>query len=87
MKSVFVYFFVIFLLQAVGKIRSERPHARCSAMRLDLGSLDSVRNFSAEFLTENPSLDILVLNAGVFGLGFSQTVDGLETMFHVRIKL
>ena len=70
--------------QAVGKIRSERGHARCSPLHLDLSSLSSVRTFAAQFLKHQSSLDMLVLNAGVFGLGFSQTEDGLETMFQVR---
>lgn len=30
------------------------------------------------------SLDILILNAGVFGLPYSNTVDGLETLFQVN---
>ena len=69
--------------QAAGKIRSERPNSRCFPMKLDLGCLVSVRNFAAEFLTRFESLDMLVLNAGVFGLDFSRTVDDLETTFQV----
>jgi short-subunit dehydrogenase involved in D-alanine esterification of teichoic acids len=32
---------------AAGKIRAEKAHARCTAMKLDLASLDSVREFSS----------------------------------------
>jgi WW domain-containing oxidoreductase len=69
--------------QAAGKIRSERSHSRCVPMKLDLGCLVSVRSFVAEFLNRFLSLDLLVLNAAVFGIGFSRTIDGLETTFQV----
>lgn len=70
--------------QAVGRIRSERANVCCQSMQLDLSSLSSVRLFAAQFLSEYKSLDILILNAGVFGLEFKQTEDQLETMFQVN---
>lgn len=39
-----------------------------------------------EFSRQFDSLDVLVLNAGVFGLPFSVTIDGLETIFQVYIS-
>ncbi|XP_037034308.1 retinol dehydrogenase 11-like [Bradysia coprophila] len=47
-------------------------------LTLDLTSMESVRNFVKEFLKRETSLDILINNAGVFGLDRSITKDGHE---------
>ncbi|XP_017298607.1 WW domain-containing oxidoreductase-like [Diaphorina citri] len=53
-------------------------------MELDLCRLKSVKKFAEEYQKKFRSLNILVLNAGVFGLGFSHTEDGFETTFQVN---
>ena len=46
--------------------------------KLDLASLDSVREFSADVLKNEPKLHILINNAGCAGIKKKKTVDGLE---------
>lgn len=53
-------------------------------MELNLCRLKSVKKFAEEYQKKFRSLNILVLNAGVFGLGFSHTEDGFETTFQVN---
>ncbi|ALC48688.1 CG3842 [Drosophila busckii] len=77
-----------------------RDPARCEAARieiidrtqnqqlynrsLDLGSLESVRNFVARFKTEETRLDLLINNAGVMACPRSLTADGFEQQFGVN---
>ncbi|XP_076461504.1 retinol dehydrogenase 12-like [Babylonia areolata] len=48
---------------------------------LDLSRLSSVKQFCEEVIKEEESVNILVNNAGVVGLPFSMTEDGLEVNF------
>uniref|UniRef100_A0A8C5U2L9 Uncharacterized protein n=1 Tax=Malurus cyaneus samueli TaxID=2593467 RepID=A0A8C5U2L9_9PASS len=48
---------------------------------LDTSSLASVRAFASAVLREEPRLDVLVNNAGVTGLPFTITSEGLEQTF------
>ncbi|KAH8294537.1 hypothetical protein KR044_007733 [Drosophila immigrans] len=77
-----------------------RDPARCEAARieiidrtqnqqlfnrtLDLGSLESVRNFVARFKTEETRLDLLINNAGIMACPRSLTADGYEQQFGVN---
>lgn len=77
-----------------------RDPARCEAARieiidrtqnqqlfnrsLDLGSLESVRNFVARFKAEESRLDLLINNAGVMACPRSLTADGYEQQFGVN---
>lgn len=72
--------------EAIEKIREEKQAAgdNCVAVYLDLGDLSSVESFANHIKTMYKQLDIVVLNAGVFGLGFSKTVNGYETTFQVN---
>jgi NAD(P)-dependent dehydrogenase (short-subunit alcohol dehydrogenase family) len=48
-------------------------------MQLDLTSLDSVREFAAEWSAQNPEgLDLLINNAGIMAIPRAMTVDGFE---------
>jgi NAD(P)-dependent dehydrogenase (short-subunit alcohol dehydrogenase family) len=51
---------------------------------LDLSSLESVRRFAAEFLTNHDTLDVLVNNAGTMTGRRLETPDGLERTFAVN---
>ena len=55
-------------------------------MKLDLSSLDSVREFAKAFKKEFSQLDILICNAGVISPGKykSKSADGFELHFAVN---
>ncbi|CAG0879054.1 unnamed protein product [Cyprideis torosa] len=60
-------------------IREKVPDADLKLMKLDTSSLESVRQFAAEFLDQENRLDILILNAGIRApLERTITDDGLE---------
>jgi len=50
----------------------------------DLNSLASIKQFAQKFIEENASLNIPILNAGIFNTRFTQTVDGLEQVMGVN---
>ncbi|KAJ2950168.1 hypothetical protein O0L34_g11525 [Tuta absoluta] len=55
------------------------------AIQLDLSSLKSVKKCAQSVKTLfSDQLDILILNAGVFGLPYTETEDQLETTFQVN---
>ncbi|XP_066144437.1 WW domain-containing oxidoreductase isoform X2 [Euwallacea fornicatus] len=56
----------------------------CIPIELDLCSLDSVVQFCNTIKSKFQQVDILILNAGVFGLPFSKTWDRLEMTFQVN---
>ncbi|NXV66516.1 RDH13 dehydrogenase, partial [Molothrus ater] len=66
---------------AVREIRAATGNAAVLLRLLDTGSLASVRAFAAAVLREEPRLDVLVNNAGVTGLPFAITSEGLEQTF------
>jgi NAD(P)-dependent dehydrogenase (short-subunit alcohol dehydrogenase family) len=45
---------------------------------LDLASLESIRNFSKEFLSKYDRLDALINNAGIMACPYAKTKDGFE---------
>ena len=69
---------------AIGLLANERPGIKCFALYCDLSSFQSVAEFSRNFNSEYTKLDVLILNAGVFGLPYSKTSDGYETMTQVN---
>lgn len=71
---------------AIQKIKNEKPAAgeKCEAVHLDLCSLNSVLQAANYVKSKYTKLDMLILNAGVFGLPFSRTADGFETTFQVN---
>ncbi len=69
--------------QAIEAITRQSPDARLTAVRLDLGSLESVGSAATTILEQTPSVDILVNNAGVMGTPEGRTADGFETQLGV----
>ncbi len=59
----------------------QNPRAKITVMRLDLASLNSVREFAKSFQSKFESLHGLVNNAGVMFTPFGKTEDGFETQF------
>ena len=47
------------------RIRTAVPSAQIAVRELDLSSLNSVRIFAAGLITERPTLDLLINNAGI----------------------
>lgn len=72
--------------EAIERMKNEKPAAaeKCEAVHLDLCSLNSVLQAANYVRSKYAKLDILILNAGVFGLPFSRTADGFETTFQVN---
>lgn len=71
--------------EAIEKIRKERDSAgeRCSFIPLDLCSMRSVKQAAQLIKEEAKHIDMLILNAAVFALPYTQTEDELETTFQV----
>lgn len=71
--------------EAIERIRSEREAAgdRCTFIPLDLASIESVKRAAELIKSKVNHIDMLILNAGVFALPFTQTDDHLETTFQV----
>lgn len=71
--------------EAIEKIRKERDSAgeRCSFIPLDLCSMRSVKNAAELIKKEVSHIDMLILNAAVFALPYTETEDKLETTFQV----
>ncbi|XP_059326404.1 retinol dehydrogenase 13-like [Ammospiza nelsoni] len=67
--------------EAVREIRAATGNPAVLLRLLDTGCMASVRAFAAAVLREEPRLDVLVNNAGVTGLPFTITSEGLEQTF------
>ncbi|XP_060532670.1 WW domain-containing oxidoreductase [Cylas formicarius] len=73
--------------EAVLQMKSEarlNVTENCIIIHLDLASLASVVQFANTVKSRYDKIDMLILNAGVFGLPFSKTVDGFEITFQVN---
>jgi NAD(P)-dependent dehydrogenase (short-subunit alcohol dehydrogenase family) len=69
---------------AAVEVRKRSGNDNVVFVQLDLASLDSVREFAAKILEEEPRIDILINNAGLYSPSFTQTTDGIETTFAVN---
>jgi NAD(P)-dependent dehydrogenase (short-subunit alcohol dehydrogenase family) len=70
--------------EALNEIRSHYPQAKLVLMKLDLGSLESLRQFANDFHNSYNRLDLLINNAGLMAIPRAETVDGLEMQFAVN---
>ncbi|XP_017287150.1 retinol dehydrogenase 14a [Kryptolebias marmoratus] len=52
--------------------------------QLDLASIKSIRTFCENIIKEEPRLDVLINNAGVYQCPYSRTEDGFEMQFGVN---
>lgn len=66
------------------EIMSESGSSNVVVIPLDLASLQSVRNFAAQFQQQHKHLDLLINNAGLFPFKKQMTEDGFETQFGVN---
>lgn len=60
------------------EVRAESGSSKVFLMKLDLASLQSIREFVTAFLASYDKLHILINNAGLFSNSFKTTVDGFE---------
>ncbi|KAH0520882.1 retinol dehydrogenase 14 [Microtus ochrogaster] len=75
------------LRQELGQAGGQEPDATKGQLvvkELDLASLRSVRAFCQELLQEEPRLDVLINNAGIFQCPYMKTEDGFEMQFGVN---
>ncbi|EFN83713.1 WW domain-containing oxidoreductase [Harpegnathos saltator] len=70
--------------EAIRRIKCEKESVNCTVLKLDLSSLHNVQEAAEEFKKAFKTLDILILNAGVFGIPYQLTNDGYETTFQVN---
>lgn len=71
-------------LKARAEILLSNPKASLEVKVLDLGSLESIANFSNEVKAEYKKLDFLINNAGLMAMPQGKTKDGFETQFGVN---
>lgn len=64
--------------EAREEIIRDAPQATIKVMQLDLGDLDSVRNFASDFKGHYSRLDVLLNNAGIMMTPYFTTRDGFE---------
>jgi NAD(P)-dependent dehydrogenase (short-subunit alcohol dehydrogenase family) len=69
--------------EAMEQIRAAAPEASLTIVKLDLGSLDSVKAAAEEILAAHETIDLLVNNAGVMGIPERRTADGFEMQLGV----
>eukprot|EP01024_Parvocaulis_polyphysoides_P063307 TRINITY_DN729_c0_g1_i2.p1 TRINITY_DN729_c0_g1~~TRINITY_DN729_c0_g1_i2.p1 ORF type:complete len:330 (+),score=44.54 TRINITY_DN729_c0_g1_i2:262-1251(+) len=66
---------------AADTIKKAVPDAQLTVMKLDLSDLNSVKQFSNEFISAKLPLNILVCNAGVMACPYSTSAQGHEMQF------
>ncbi|GFY72552.1 WW domain-containing oxidoreductase [Trichonephila inaurata madagascariensis] len=71
-------------MEAMERICKERPNSIVHYIHLDLASFKSIEEFCIKFEREKKNINMLILNAGTFGLPFSHTEDGFEATFQVN---
>lgn len=69
---------------ACDDIRASTTRGHVLVRRLDLASLESIREFAAGIERDGEPVHVLMNNAGVFALDKSRTIDGFETHFGVN---
>ena len=60
------------------------PNARLDLMKLDMGSLESVRGFAEAFKDKYNRLDVLLNNAGLMAIPRQETTDGFEMQLGIN---
>jgi len=64
--------------EARAEILKDVPDGKIEVMQLDLGDLESVKNFASEFKLGHKKLDVLLNNAGIMMTPYFTTKDGFE---------
>lgn len=66
------------------KIMQDLPYSELDVLRLDLSDLNSVREFSEQFIEKYDKLDVLVNNAGVMTFTDQKNSAGIELQFAIN---
>jgi NAD(P)-dependent dehydrogenase (short-subunit alcohol dehydrogenase family) len=67
------------------EVEAAVPAAKVELAKLDLASLDSVREFADGFLDAHERLDLLINNAGLMAPPRGRTADGFELQFGTNV--
>lgn len=67
--------------EAKTRILNEQANSKIHVMELDLGDLESVKDFTDKFKKQHNRLDILLNNAGIMMTPYFKTKDGFEGQF------
>lgn len=70
--------------RTLASIRKHVPEVTARLFQADLESQAQIRALAAELLEAYPQIHLLVNNAGVVNVGYSETSDGIETTFAVN---
>lgn len=73
-------------LLADSEVRRVNPEAKVKVLRLDLVDEQSVVEFANRVLSEESSLDILLLNAGINLASFKQSSAGHEMYVSIPVN-
>ncbi|WP_353222655.1 SDR family NAD(P)-dependent oxidoreductase [Salinisphaera hydrothermalis] len=65
------------------EIRQDDPDAEIEAMALDLGDFTDIDRFAEQLLQRMPTIDVLILNAGLYTHGTRSLPNGLEAMIGI----
>lgn len=68
----------------VAEIERATGNRSAAVFLADLGVQGEVRGVAAELLARHPRVDVLINNAGLVNLGYSETEDRIETVFAVN---
>ncbi|SPO20588.1 related to Oxidoreductase, short-chain dehydrogenase [Ustilago trichophora] len=71
--------------KAIQTIKADYPKADVTFQLLDLGDLKSAQKAAQEVIQNHDRLDMLVNNAGVMGLPYQFTTDGLEVQMGTNV--
>ena len=66
------------------KIERKVGEVSLEVRKIDLASLESIKDFAQEYKANNDSLDVLCNNAGVMAIPRSETKDGFEKQFGIN---
>ncbi|WP_028081826.1 SDR family oxidoreductase [Solimonas soli] len=68
---------------AVARIKATQANAQIEALALDLGDFADIDRCAADVLARMPTLDVLILNAGLYTLKLRTLQSGFEAMFGI----
>eukprot|EP00600_Ochromonadales_sp_CCMP1393_P001853 CAMPEP_0174980020 /NCGR_PEP_ID=MMETSP0004_2-20121128/15122_1 /TAXON_ID=420556 /ORGANISM="Ochromonas sp., Strain CCMP1393" /LENGTH=303 /DNA_ID=CAMNT_0016231647 /DNA_START=56 /DNA_END=967 /DNA_ORIENTATION=+ len=69
---------------AVSTIKDAVKDAKVDYLLMDMGNLETVKEFSTRYLARGNPLHLLINNAGIMNTPFKKTVDGYEEQFQVN---